>query len=191
MNVQQEDVAGIDALWEGFSRGEARAQSRLLSLYYEELRVMARRMLYRDAASFHLQPTELTNEAALRVMRLDRIQWRDKVHFLAMSCRVMRQVLLDEVRKFRAAKRQAPHAITTWFDPETHRSPVDVEAVDSALTQLAIVSEERARVVELRFFGGLTIEEIALELDSSPSTVKRQWQAARAWLLAHLPPATA
>jgi RNA polymerase sigma factor (TIGR02999 family) len=155
----------------------------LLQLCYQELRTLAHRMLAGDSASFRLQPTELANEAVLRVLKLERMNWKDRAHFLATAATIMRQALLDEVRKFRAGKRQAPQVMTTWFDPGVATIDLDLERLDGALTRLAQVSPERARLVELRFFAGLTIDETSDVLQISPATVKRQWDAARAWLL--------
>lgn len=171
------------ALWAGYCRGERAAQERLLAACYQELRVIARRLLARDAAAQHLQPTELAHEAALRLLRFDRIELRDQHHFLALAARVMRQVLVDEVRRQRAQKRQARGLLTTWFEPGLDATVLDIEALDRSLTRLAAVSPERARVVELRFFAGLGLPEIAGVMGVSERTLKRHWQAARAWLL--------
>lgn len=133
-----------------------------------------------------LQPTDLVGEVAVRVLKLDRMEWRDRAHFLATAATVMRQALLDEVRRFRAGKRQMPAVMTTLVDPGVRTVDVELERLDRSLTRLAEVSAERARLVELRFFAGLTIEETAEVLQLSPATVKRQWDAARAWLLRDL-----
>lgn len=178
----------LDDLWDGFSRGDARARERLLALHYDEFRRVARRVLNGDAVKLQMQPTDLAHEAAIRVMKLDRVSFRDRAHFLALSARVMRQVLLDEVRRHRAAKRQPP-VITLFYDPDAPSSTppaMDMEAFDEALKRLFAVDEERARIVELRFYAGLTLEEIAGVQEQSLSTVKRRWRAARAWLAAEL-----
>ncbi len=161
--------------------GSAREQ--LLQLCYHELRQLARRMLAGDSAARRLQPTELANEAVLRVLKLDRMNWTDRTHFLATAATVMRQALLDEVRRFRAEKRQAPAVLTTWLDSGIATIDLDLEKLDRSLQRFAQVSPERARLVELRFFAGLTIDETADVLGISPATVKRQWDAARGWLL--------
>ncbi|HEU4602452.1 MAG TPA: ECF-type sigma factor [Steroidobacteraceae bacterium] len=170
-------------LWNEALAGTATARDRLLELCYAELRTLARRMLAGDSASLHMQPTELANEAAIRVLKLDVMQWKDRAHFLATSATVMRQALLDEVRRFRADKRQLPPIITTLFDPGVATINLDLEKLDRSLDRLAAVSPERARLVELRFFAGLSIEETAESLGISAATVKRQWDVARAWLL--------
>ena len=153
---------------------------------YAELRTIAGRMLAGDSSSLRLQPTELANEAAIRVLRLDRMEWNDRAHFLATAATVMRQALLDEVRRFRAHKRQVPAVITTLVDPGVATVELDIERLDHSLHRLAEVSPDRARLVELRFFVGLTIEQTAGVLGSSSATVKRQWDAARGWLLRDL-----
>jgi RNA polymerase sigma factor (TIGR02999 family) len=173
-------------LWRDALAGSQAARERLLELCYGELRTLARRMLAGDSISHRLQPTELANEAALRVLRLDRMEWNDRAHFLATAATVMRQALLDEVRRFRADKRQAPPVMTTLVDPGIRTLDLDIERLERSLQRLAAVSPERARLVDVRFFAGLTIEETAAVLGSSAATVKRQWDAARAWLLRDL-----
>ena len=153
----------------------------MLGELYNELRAAAARMLRRDAPALTLQPTELVNEAAIRIMRLNRMEWNDRQHFFATGARVMRQAMIDAVRSRRRAKRQAP---TILFEDEG--GGVDVEALDAALTKLEGHAPDLARIVELRYFVGLSLEEIAAVLESSPSTVKRRWKAARLWLLAEL-----
>lgn len=160
-------------------------QQGLLARHYEEFRLLARRVLSSDGGKLQIQPTDLAHEAAIRLMRLDHLSIADRAHFLALSAKVMRQTLLDEVRRARARKRQAPGLLTMWPDGEGG-APVDIEALDEALRELAGISPERARIVELRFFAGLTMEEVAVELGESESTVKRRWRVARAWLLDRL-----
>ena len=173
-------------LWQAALAGSQPARERLLEMCYSELRLLARRMLSGDSQSYRLQPTELANEAALRVLKLDRMEWNDRAHFLATAATVMRQALIDEVRRFRAGKRQMPAVVTTLIDPGVATIELDLERLDASMKRLAEVSPERARLVELRFFVGLTIEATATVLEISPATVKRQWDAARAWLLRDL-----
>lgn len=153
----------------------------MLSELYDELRAVAARMLRRDAPALTLQATELVNEAALRIVRLDRMEWNDRQHFFATSARIMRQAMIDAVRSRKRAKRQAP---TILFEAED--GGIDVELLDAALTKLEASSPDLARIVELRFFVGLGLEEIATVLDTSESTIKRRWKAARLWLLAEM-----
>jgi RNA polymerase sigma factor (TIGR02999 family) len=176
---------GIDALWDGFARGDGTAREALLALHYAEFRAVARRVLRDDGPPLAMQPTDLAHEAALRILKLERIDWRGRAHFLALSARVMRQTLIDEVRRFKAAKRQMPE-VTTWLDGAQAQRLLPIDRLDDALTALFAIDADRARVVELRFYGGLTVAEIALETGVSESTVERQWRSARAWLLAEL-----
>lgn len=180
---QVEAVSEATGLWREARAGAIPARDRLLELCYSELRRLARRMLAGDAASLRMQPTELANEAAIRVLKLDLMNWQDRAHFLATAATVMRQALLDEVRRFRAEKRQLPAVFTTLFDHGVATIELDLEKLDHSLQRLAAVSAERARLVELRFFVGLTVEETADVLGISAATVKRQWDVARAWLL--------
>lgn len=150
----------------------------LLAELYGELRRAAARLLRIEAPNLTLQPTELVNEAALRVMKLERMAFNDRQHFFATGARILRQAMMDAIRSRRAAKRQAPTVL--FMDRDT--GEVDIEALDDALTDLERVSPDLARIVELRFFVGLDIAEIAKVTEQSESTVKRRWRAARAWL---------
>ena len=163
------------------------AQEALLARHYEEFRQLARRVLSGDGPKLQIQPTDLAHEAAIRLLRFDKLAVNGRTHFLALSARVMRQTLLDEVRRARAKKRQAPGVLTMWpGEDDSGLAPVDIEDLDKALQELTEASPERGRIVELRFFAGLTIEEIGEHLGESESTVKRRWRAARAWLLDRL-----
>jgi RNA polymerase sigma factor (TIGR02999 family) len=173
-------------LWRDTRAGIATARQRLLDMCYGELRSLARRMLAGDSIAACLQPTELANEVALRILKLNRMQWNDRAHFLATAATVMRQALLDEVRRYRADKRQAPPVLTTLVDAGLATIDLDLEQLDASLQRLALVSAERARLVELRFFVGLTIDEASEILGVSSATLKRQWDAVRAWLLRDL-----
>ncbi len=161
------------------------APANMLDRYYKEYRQLARKVLGNDSAAQRIQPTELAHEAAIRLFKLERMDIAGRTHFLSLSARVMRQVLLDEVRRFRAAKRQAPPVMTQW-NAEPSPQPFDIEDFNEALSRLEEVDPEKARIVEQRFFAGLTIEEIAEQSGVSESTVKRQWRVARAWLLDEL-----
>jgi RNA polymerase sigma factor (TIGR02999 family) len=177
----------LAALWDDYQRQNSPSGTKLLELCYQQLRVIARRLLSRDSASVLLMPTELVNEAAMRIMRLDRMRFNDRVHFLATAAHVMRQVLLDEVRRSKASKRRVSKVTTSFLkDLAAPDALIDFEDMDEALKRLAEVAPDYARVVELRFFVGLTIEEIADVMGVSDSTVKRNWRAARAWLLDQL-----
>lgn len=153
-----------------------------LSELYDELRAAAARMLRVDAPMLTLQPTELVNEAALKIVQLERMSWSDRQHFFATGARIMRQAMIDAVRSRRRAKRQSP---TVFIDAEPNLG-VDVELLDAALSKLETISPELAHIVELRFFVGLPVDQIAVVLESSESTIKRRWQAARLWLASEL-----
>ena len=163
--------------------GSPEARDQLLAALYPRLRSTAARMLRREGAALTLHPTELVNEAALRLIRLDRMTWQDRAHFLAICSRIMRQVIVDKARQVRAAKRQHLSVTTGWLREHVAAEPIGADVMDAALQQLEQISPEHARLVELRFFVGLSIAEIAHVSGISERTVKRQWQSARAWLL--------
>ncbi len=152
---------------------------------YGEMRRMARRIMAGNALDRVLQPTELANEAAIRLLRANLENVHDQGHLLAVAARTMRQLLVDEARKIMSAKRQAPALMTLW-PGDQDSSPVDLRDLDAALAALAALSPVRAEVVELRFMLGMTVAETAVATGIPERTVKRHWQAARAWLLAHL-----
>lgn len=151
----------------------------LLAAIYDDLRRTSARLLRREVDYLTLQPTELVNEAVMRVMKLDRMTWQDRQHMFATCSRILRQAMIDAIRKRRAAKRQLPEVTMLIDDAST---PVDVERLDAALTRLEVLSPDLSRIVELRFFVGLTVEEIAAVTEQSERTVKRRWQTARLWL---------
>lgn len=155
----------------------------MLSELYDELRAAAARMLRRDAPALTLQPTDLANEAAIRIVQLERMSWNDRQHFFATGARIMRQAMLDAVRSRKRAKRQAP---TVFVDANEPGLGVDVELLDAALKKMEEIAPELAQIVELRFFVGLPVDQIALVLEASESTIKRRWQTARLWLASEL-----
>jgi RNA polymerase sigma factor (TIGR02999 family) len=175
--------AAVEAMVVEALAGSPEARDQLLAALYPRLRSTAARMLRQDGAVLTLHPTELVNEAVLRLIRLDRMTWQDRAHFLAICSRIMRQVIVDKARQVRAAKRQHLTVTTGWLRENVAAEPIDADVMDAALQQLAQVSPEHARLVELRFFVGLSIAEIAHVSGISERTVKRQWQSARAWLL--------
>lgn len=159
-------------------------QNDLLVAHYDEFRRVARGVLNGDAAKLQIQPTDLAHAAAIKIFNLNRIDVSGRTHFLSLSARIMRQILMDELRRLRAAKRQAQPVMTQW--PNEDEAALDLEDLDTALTKLEQIDPDRARLVEQRFFAGLTVEEIAELEGASPSTIKRQWRAARAWLISEL-----
>ncbi len=178
------DVTGLLVAW---SNGEGGARDRLIDAVYPELRLLARRYLRGERTEHSLSPTALVHEAYLKLIDQRRVQWQNRSHFFAIAANVMRRILVDHARAHGAAKRgagmQAPlQDVTLGRDPYD----VDLLALDAALERLAAIDERQSRLVELRFFGGLTIEEVAAALDVSPITVKRDWALARAWLYREL-----
>ena len=173
-----------DDTWNGEGR-QAGHSSELLAACYDDIRRIARRVIARDGMNRALQATELANEAAIRLMGVDRMEIKGKAHMLAMAARTMRRVLIDEARKGSAVKRRAPTLITIWPDDPAN-SLIDVRDLDRALIALEGFSPEHAQIVELRFMLGLTVEEAAVASGIPERTIKRRWQAARAWLLDHL-----
>lgn len=175
-----EEFTGLLAAWRG---GDLAARDRLVALVYPELRAIARRQLANERGDHTLQPTALANEAYMRLSRLDRIDWQDRLHFVRMASRLMREILVDHARRHGAGKRDGGERVPiTQVDVAAPVGDIDMLALDGALDRLAAIDPARAQLVELRYFGGLTIEETAEALAISPATAKRHWQAARAWL---------
>ena len=163
------------------------ARDRLVSLAYDELRRIAHRCLRGERPGHTLQTTALVNEAYLRIVELDRMRWKDRSHFFAMAATLMRHILVDYARQRARHKRGGGLSMVSLDGHDVPQSPaVDLEALDAALERLASLDAQQARVVELRFFGGMTVEETAAVLDISPATVKRDWSSAKAWLFLEL-----
>lgn len=151
---------------------------------YDELRRLARHYLRKEQAAQSLQATALVNEAYLRLKRDKRQPWQDRTHFLAIAATSMRQILVERARARHAAKRGGSQIRITLDEAIADRreKSLDLLALDEALARLAEVDPEQARIIELRFFAGLSIEESAQAMGISPATVKRGWSMARAWL---------
>ena len=162
----------------------------LLAACYEDMRRVARAIMAGDGMARRMQPTDLVNEASLRLIQSMPGRIADQGHMLAMAGRTMRRVLIDEARRAHAAKRAVP-PILTQFPGGRSDEVVGVEDLDGALEALAAFSAEHARIVELRFTLGLTVEETARATGLPERTVKRRWAAARAWLLDYLAPTRA
>lgn len=173
----------VTELLRAVAGGDVRARDALIASVYQEMRRLARRILAGDRARHMVAPTELVHGAALKLLGQEVVSARDRAHFLAYAGQVMRQVLIDHVRREGSAKRDGGTKVTLVSTiAEEPSSDVDMEALHDVLDRLAEVSPEHARLVEMRYFGGMTIEEIAAVQGSSSATVKRQWRAARAWL---------
>jgi RNA polymerase sigma-70 factor (ECF subfamily) len=181
-----EDVTGLLRAWNG---GDSAALDRLAPLVYAELHNLARRQMARERDGHLLQPSALVNEAFIRMIGNQPVEWTNRTQFYAVSARMMRQVLIEFARAQQADKRgnRAKHvdvdAAGKWLvDPAASVSTEDVLAVDEALDRLGRLDSRQAQVVELRFFGGLDNKEIASVLGVSEPTVVRSWRVARAWL---------
>lgn len=156
----------------------------LVPLVYAELRRLAQHYMRGERAEHTLQPTALVNEVYLKLADIDRMQWRDRAHFIGTAATLMRRVLVDHARSHARDKRGGKLSVTS-FNDDNVADPgraLDVVALDDALTALADLDPRQSQVVELRFFGGLSVQETADALDISPATVKREWTMAKAWL---------
>ncbi len=164
--------------------GKPGSTDELIPLLYDELRRLAACYLRRERAGHTLQPTALVNEAYLRLVEQSDPPWNGRAHFLGIAARAMRQVLVDHARRKGAQRRGGARPQLTLDEAivYSNEQPGDLLAVDELLNRLAEFDPQQARVVELRIFGGLTIEETAEALDISPATVKRDWAMAKAWL---------
>lgn len=161
--------------------GDTDARDALFALLYTELRQVSAALL-RAESNNSLSTGDLVNEAAIRLIRLDQIEWADKSHFLALSARAMRRVLIDHARKKKSDKRHH-HKVTLVTRVEGNAQRIDMDILEKSLIRLSAIDAEKANIVELRYFGGLTLEEIGEVSGQSESTIKRQWRVARAWLL--------
>ena len=171
--------------WRG---GDAGALDSLLPLVYQELRRLAHCSMRGERGDITLQPTALVAEAYLRMVDID-VEWNDRVHFYSVAANVMRRILVDEARRRGAQKRggvQRPHSLDQLalrgFEPAEIAADADLLQLDAAMTRLEELDRRKSRVVELRFFGGLTIDETALALELSHATVERDLKMAKAWL---------
>lgn len=174
----------INRLLADWGQGDEQAREALIPLVYNELRRQARRHLRAERVDHTLESAALVNEAYLRLVRQDSPVWQNRAHFFGVAAQLMRHILVDHARNRLAAKRGAG-APKLALDPElapAEKSELDLVALDDALGKLAALDPQQGRLVELRFFGGLSIEEAAIVLGVSPATVKREWAVARAWL---------
>lgn len=182
---EQGEVTALLLRWQ---HGDAAAFDQLLPLVYAELRSMAARQLRRERSGHTLQPTAVVHEAYMRLVDQRRVSWQNRAQFFGVAARLMRRVLVDHARARQAVKRGGLETRVPLqdFDASVEPPAVDLVDLDDALTRLAGLDAEQARVVELRFFGGLTVEETAEVVGSSPATVKRDWRSAKAWLFREL-----
>ncbi len=178
----------ITLLLVDWSKGDELALDQLMPLVYEELRQMARHYMRQQPAGHTFQTTELIHEAYLKIAKQEEHNWQNRAHFFGVAAQAMRHILVDYARSKTRQKRGGWQERVTFSEDaivSTARSE-EIVALDDALNQLAILDARKSRVVEMKFFGGLNIEEIAGVLKISPATVKRDWRFARTWLLREL-----
>lgn len=179
----------VTALLRAWSDGDQDALQALTPIVYEELHRLARRYMRRERSGHSLQATALVNEAYMRLADYTRMQWQDRAHFFAVSAQVMRRILVDHARRHNVKRGGGVQhvsleevvVVAPGEDGET-----DLVALDQALTDLTRIDPRKAQIVEMRFFGGLTVEEIGEVLKISTGTIKRDWRAAKAWLYQEL-----
>jgi len=165
-------------------RGDPQALEELLPLVYDELHRLGRRYMAQEGAGHTLQPTALVHEAYLHLVDQQRVKWQSRAHFFAVAATLMRRVLLHHAERKHAAKRGGKLRDLTLDEVRDYESPpaVDLLSLDRALQELSALDERQGRIVELKFFAGFKVEEIAHVLEVSTATVKREWRMARAWL---------
>jgi RNA polymerase sigma factor (TIGR02999 family) len=176
---------GITKLLIDWSQGDQAALEKLMPLVYDELRRLASNYLRRERAGHTLQPTALVNEAYLKLVDQRHARWQNRAHFFGISAQLMRRILVDHARQHQAAKRggsQQQRLSITSAERVVKQPQIDLLALNEALDELALIDPQQAQIVELKFFGGLSIEETAEVLGISHATVERDWKVARAWL---------
>jgi RNA polymerase sigma-70 factor, ECF subfamily len=184
------DASQITRLLLDWRNGDAAAVDELMPVVYTELRRIAHQYMRRQSAGHSLQTTALVNEAFLKLIDSDRVNWQDRSHFFAICSQLMRRILVDSARRRQSQKRGGDRLQVTLEDEiaAVDERRADVIALDEALKRLAGLSPRQSQIVELRYFGGLTEEQVAETLDISARTVRRDWNVARAWLYRELRP---
>ena len=184
MEPVEEDDHRVTELLLGWSEGDDESRERLMDIVYQELRRIAGAQLRGERSGHTLQATALVNEAYLRFVDQNRVQWKNRAHFFGIAARLMRRILVDHARRQRAEKRGGGATVLV-INEDVVAGPerdFDLVALDDALEKLQSFDARAAHLVELRFFGGLTIEETSEVMELSPATIKREWSTARAWL---------
>jgi RNA polymerase sigma factor (TIGR02999 family) len=168
--------------------GNRDALDKLMPVVYSELQALARRYLARERPGHTLQATALVHEAYLKLVDQRRVQWQNRAHFFGVAAQMMRRLLIDHARRQKRAKRGSAGTRITLVEGLAASEPIDIDAIalDDALTALERLDPRKGRLVELRFFGGLTVEETAEVMGTSAGTVKRDWQFAKVWLSRHM-----
>jgi RNA polymerase sigma-70 factor (ECF subfamily) len=184
--MQSAAANDITQLLARFSAGDQDAEEKLVTLVYKDLRRLARHYLAAERRDHTLQATALVHEAYLRINMQTEFQWQNRSHFFAMAARAMRRVLVDHARGVKAVKREGAKVSLESALLCSAEQSVHMLALDEALERLALLDARQARIVEMKFFGGLSVEEIAQLLNISVRTVKRDWTHARAWLYGQL-----
>jgi len=186
--VAHSGTPAVTALLHAWAAGDVEARDRLFSQVYADLRRRAARYLRRERPDHSLQPADLVHEAYLRLTGQQRVAWQNRSQFFGIASQMMRRILVDRARAHQAAKRSGQWLTVTLDEGIVHSPPrtCEVLALDRALTELTALDPRQGRVVELRYFGGLSLEETASLLDISPTTVKREWRIAKAWLYRRL-----
>jgi RNA polymerase sigma factor (TIGR02999 family) len=181
----QQEITQLLSKWSG---GDSDALDQLIPMVYPELRRMARRYMRRENAEHTLQTSALINEAYMRLVDQPAVKWNDRGHFYAVAAQVMRHILIDHARRYTYEKRGGGAKHIALDDAGVFRQEKAAEfvALDGALEGLGKIDPRKLKIVELRFFGGLSVEETAEVMKLSPITIKREWRSARAWLLREL-----
>ena len=181
MSAMPPEITELLLRWKG---GDADALDHLTQLIYPELRRMARQYMGRERPTHTLQTSALINEAYLRLVDQQATHWHDRLHFFAVAAQIMRHILIDHARRRHFAKHGAgaPHVPLDETAVIYQERAAEFVALDDALRRLAEFDARKSQIVELKFFGGLTVEEVAEVLNLSPVTIKREWRAAKAWL---------
>ena len=181
------EPADATALLRAWSEGDQSALEKLMPIVYDELHRLARRHMRRERAGHSLQTTALVNEAYIRLVDYKRMQWSDRAHFFAVSAQLMRRILVEHARRHNLKRGRGVHHVSLDEAVLVGGAPgADLVALDDALNALARVDPRKVQVVELRFFGGLSVEETATVLKVSPVTVRRDWSSAKIWLYREL-----
>jgi RNA polymerase sigma-70 factor (ECF subfamily) len=183
-----ERTGSVSHLLRAWGRGDLQARDELVPVVYRELRRRAGAYLRRERSDHTLQPTALVHEAYMRLTAQDRVTWQNRAHFFAIAAQMMRRVLIDHAREHQAAKRPGAHLKVLLDDGIGAAQPRECEVmmVDEALVELTRIDPRQGQIVELRYFGGLSEQEVAAVLSVSRATVTREWQTARAWLYRRL-----
>jgi RNA polymerase sigma-70 factor (ECF subfamily) len=183
MSVKASPAGSVSQLLQAWGRGDLQARENLVPLVYQQLRQRAAAYLRRERGDHTLQPTALVNEAYIKLLGQQRVTWLNRAQFFGIAAQIMRRILVDHAREHQAAKRAGGIRVTL-DDALAIVPPIDCELLllNDALQELACIDERQAHIVELKYFGGLSEEEVAAALSLSRATISREWQSARAWL---------